>query len=122
MARGTDRVADSSTSSDCKPRILFEGRNSNNDASIRQVDVECHGKVDGALVIPDDTSKPYYFLFYDDKNGKLFGVVESRTRDFKWDISFWDKGETGTWDTIGYHPDGKITPSSFAPNDGSQQP
>jgi S1-C subfamily serine protease len=124
IASGTDRVAqqESTTSSDCKPRTIFEGRNSNDDASIRQIDTECHGNIDGALVIPDDKAKPIYCFFYDDKNGKLFGIAESRNRDFKWDISFWDKTETGVWDTIGYHPDGKLVPSSFGPNDGTQMP
>lgn len=31
------------------------------------------------------------------------------------DISYWDTKHTGHWDMIGYHPDGKLKPSSYGP-------
>jgi hypothetical protein len=34
-------------------------------------------------------------------------------RDGKWDISFHDVDFDGIIDLVGYHPDGKITPSRY---------
>jgi hypothetical protein len=94
---------------------MFEGRNSKNDASVRQFDMTCDGKVDLAIVLPDDTSKPMYALLDTVGSGKPDGEIISYHRDGHWDNSYWDTKHTGHWDMIGYHPDGKIKPSSYGP-------
>jgi hypothetical protein len=94
---------------------MFEGRNSKNDASVRQFDMSCHGKVDLAIVLPDDKSKPMFAFIDTIGSGKPDGEVISYHRDGHWDISYWDSKHTGHWDTIGYHPDGKLIPTSFGP-------
>ena len=46
-------------------------------------------------------------------DGKIDIVVDDTDRDGKWDISFHDVDFNGTIDLVGYHPDGKITPSRY---------
>jgi hypothetical protein len=114
--RHGNRVAKiASTTPDCKPQVLFEGRNSDNSASIRQTDIQCHGKPDLTLVVPDDQTRPIYILVTTSETDMPDGVILSLHRDGNWNISYWDSKRTGKWDTIGYHPDGKIAPSSFGP-------
>lgn len=99
----------------CEPHLMFEGRNSKNDASVRRFDMTCHGRADLAIVLPDDTSKPMYALLDTVGSGKPDGEIISYHRDGHWDISYWDTKHTGHWDMIGYHPDGKMKPSSYGP-------
>jgi S1-C subfamily serine protease len=99
----------------CKPQILFEGRTDQNDAMLRRYDMTCDGQADLAFVLPDDTSQPMTAWFDTTGSGKPDGEVLSFHRDGHWDISYWDTKHTGKWDTIGYHPDGKLVPTSYGP-------
>ena len=99
----------------CKPQVLFEGRDANNDASIKQIDAQCHGKVDYTYVEPDAQDQPIYVIVTTRESGKPDGIVYSYRRNGFWNISYWDSKGSGTWDTIGYHPDGKFKPSSYGP-------
>ncbi len=102
-------------SSDCKPHLLFEGRNKQNDARIREFDMQCHGNPDLVEILPDDKAKPLFCLVDEKETGKPNGMIVSKARDGHWDISYWDTTGNGKWDTIGYHPDGKLVPSSYGP-------
>jgi S1-C subfamily serine protease len=104
---------------DCQAKVLFEGRNDKNDSALRQVDLNCDGKADLVFVLPDDTSKPMMAVFLDE-SGKPEGIAYSTRRDGYWNISYWDSKKTGSgkWDTIGYHPDGKLLPTSYGPYSG----
>ena len=46
-------------------------------------------------------------------DGKIDIVVDDINRDGNWDISFHDVDFDGIIDLVGYHPDGKITPSRY---------
>jgi hypothetical protein len=46
-------------------------------------------------------------------DGNVDIVVYDTDRDGRWDISFHDVDFDGTIDLVGYHPDGKITPSRY---------
>jgi len=99
----------------CSPKILFEGRNKENTASIRRIDTECNGTVGMAIVLPDDKSKPMYVLVDSDSDGNPDGMVLSNKRDGYWDISYWDQDGDKEWDTVGYHPDGDVVPTEYGP-------
>lgn len=108
-------AAAAATKAQCKPKELFEGRTKENDGSIVQYDLSCHGHVNLAIVLPDAKDKPMYASIDMKETGTPQGVVFSTNRDGKWNFSYWDTKGTGHWDTIGYHPDGEIVPSSYGP-------
>ena len=97
----------------CKPMQLYDGRDSKNEGRIVQIDANCDGVVDFWLSTLDDLSKPISAFIDSNFDGKVDIVVEDTNRDNRWDISFHDVDYDGNVDLIGYHPDGKITPSRF---------
>ncbi|MBN9544584.1 MAG: serine protease [Alphaproteobacteria bacterium] len=99
----------------CEPHLVFEGRTKENDGSVRRYDMFCHGRVDLAILLPDDTKQPMVAFIDTVGSGKPDGQILSYHRDGHWDISYWDSKHTGHWDMIGYHPDGKLKPTSFGP-------
>ena len=107
--------ATASAAAKCEPHLMFEGRDDKNTASVRRFDMTCHGRVDFVLVLPDDKSQPLIALIDTTGSGKADGQVLSYHRDGHWDISYWDTKHNGHWDMIGYHPDGKLKPSSYGP-------
>lgn len=112
---GTPSQSGPAADGQCKPQLMFEGRNDKNNASVRRYDISCRGRADLAFILPDDTSQPLIAVVDSKGTGKPDGEIISYHRDGHWDISYWDTKGTGHWDTIGYHPDGKIKPSSYGP-------
>lgn len=95
----------------CEPKVVFEGRSKDNTAFIRTVDMECSGKVDAALIVPDDKSKPVEFRLDTNKDGKTDAWIFDDDRDGKWDVSYWDTDFDGKPDLVGHHPDGELKPT-----------
>jgi S1-C subfamily serine protease len=77
----------SAASKPCRPKIMFEGRSKDGKASIRNLDMDCSGKVNASLMVPDDKTQPIEFRL--DKNGD------------------------GKPDLVGFHPDGELKPTRF---------
>lgn len=117
MHRNGNRSAQVTTpaAAECEPHVLFEGRSAKDDASIKQIDVECHGKPDLTYVLPDDQTKPLFVIVSTSEKANPDGMILSYHRDGVWNISYWDSKGNGDFDTIGYHPDGKLKPSSYGP-------
>ncbi len=108
--------ATSRDSQECKPQLMFEGRASEDDASLQVFDMDCDGKANIMLVLPDDKDEPLYALLSKDNDlDHPDGLVLSYERDGSWNISYWDSDGDGEWDLIGYHPDGKLFPTSYGP-------
>ncbi|WP_315830970.1 serine protease [Bradyrhizobium prioriisuperbiae] len=97
----------------CEMVKLYEGREQKNTAQLVQYDTTCRGKADFSLVKPDDTSQPIYILIDDNGDGRPDIRIEDRDRDGRWDISYHDVDFDGVVDLVGFHPDGKITPTRF---------
>ncbi|MBR0739639.1 trypsin-like peptidase domain-containing protein [Bradyrhizobium liaoningense] len=95
----------------CKSVKLYEGRDRQNIALLVQFDTNCDGKPDYSVVTPDDLTKPISVHLDTNFDGKTDISVEDRNRDQRWDISFHDVDFDGKIDLVGYHPDGKLTPS-----------
>lgn len=108
-------VAEAKSADKCKPKTLFDGRTKDNDGALTQIDVLCHGKINLAVVLPDDKSKPMVAVVDMDETGKPQGMVLSNNRDGHWDVSYWDTKGSGRFDMMGHHPDGSIIPSSYEP-------
>lgn len=90
---------------------LYEGRDRQNTALLERFDTNCDGKADYSFVTPDDLTKPISAHLDTNFDGNTDISVEDRNRDQKWDISFHDVDFDGKIDLVGYHPDGKLTPS-----------
>lgn len=95
----------------CKSVKLYEGRDQDNGGILVQYDTNCDGKADYTFMTPDDTTKPIAAYIDTNSDGKADILAEDRNRDRKWDISFHDVDFDGKIDLVGYHPDGKLTPS-----------
>ncbi len=104
----------------CEPVQLYDGRNKENTGRIRQIDSNCDGKSDLAIVVPDDPSKPIQALFDTNYDGKIDTIVDDFNRDGLWDVSFYDSHFNGHIDVVGFHPDGQITASSYEKYDPSR--
>ena len=104
-------------------KTIFEGRNQNNTAFIRQISLQCDETPDLTLVAPDDRRQPFLALVDLKRRGKPEGVVyDLRRTGSRWDTSFWDSQLNDTFALRGIHPDGKLMPTSFVPPCGQQKP
>jgi hypothetical protein len=97
----------------CSTRRLYEGRNQENTGGLIQYDTNCDAQADAFLFAPDDKSKPIETGGDSNFDGNIDIIIYDTNRDGKWDISFHDVDFNGTIDLVGYHPDGKITPSRY---------
>lgn len=97
----------------CAVKVVYEGRTKDDDAFIRNLDMDCSGRANAVLYVPDDKSKPIIFRVDTNGDGKVDAEIYDEDRDGKWDYSLWDIDFDGKPDLIGYHPDGKLEPSRF---------
>jgi hypothetical protein len=106
-----------------QPKIVFEGRNRDNNASIRTVSLRCDDTADVTFVWPDDQREPIYAVFDVRRRGKANGIVFDLRRSGKWDVSYWESELfDGTFPWQGVHSDGELIPKSFAPRCGARRP
>lgn len=94
-----------------QPKILYEGRDKQETAFIRSLDMDCKGKANAALIVPDDKSKPVEFRMDLNRDGKVDAWIYDDDRDGKWDVSYWDTDFDGKPDLKGFHPDGALKPT-----------
>jgi Trypsin-like peptidase domain len=98
----------------CDWKVVFEGRNSVDNAFIRQFS-KCDSFPALVFVYPDDKSVPFKATLDSKHRNKVDAVILDQTRSGKWDFSVWDLNFDDTFISIGKHPDGKLWPSSYAP-------
>lgn len=102
----------SATSKPCEPKVMYEGRAPGQEAAfIRSVDMDCSGKVNATLHVPDDKSQPISYRMDTNGDGKADAWIFDDDRDGKWDVSYWDTDFDGKPDLIGFHADGGPEPS-----------
>ena len=99
----------------CAPRTLSKSRSTKKPEVLIRMDLNCDGKTNAIIVIPDDQSKGIQLRMDKNGNGKIDTVIIDKDRDKKWDLSLWDTDGDGKPDLIGVHPDGRVKPSSFRP-------
>ena len=95
-----------------RPTLVYQGRDVDNEGYLRQFASQKTKGETGIYFYPDDKARPFYF-FRVRKNDMPDTIVMDLDRDGKWDYSVHDKDGNGKFDSIGLHPDGKMTPSSF---------
>jgi S1-C subfamily serine protease len=104
-------------------KILFEGRNRDNNAFIRMASLRCDDTADVTFVWPDNKREPIYAVFDVRRRGKPNGIVFDLRRSGKWDVSYWESELfDGTFSWRGVHPNGELIPKSFVPRCGARKP
>jgi S1-C subfamily serine protease len=104
-------------------KTIFEGRNKDDTASLRQVSLQFDDTANIIFVAPDNKREPFFALVDLKRRGKTEGVVFDHHRTgSKWDTSVWDPQGDETFPLKGLHPDGKLMPSSFVPRCGTRKP
>jgi hypothetical protein len=83
-------VSQNQVESECRSRVLFEGRSKNNDAFIRNISLKCDDRADIIIVVPDNKMKPIMALIDVSRRNKIEGIVLDERRAGKWNTSFWD--------------------------------
>ena len=96
-----------------EPKVVYTRRNKRDDADIFGYDVNCTGAAEFEIHVPDAKEKPTAWVFDRNRDNIPDVIVFDEGRDGKFDISFHDTDFDKKWDLIGYHPDGKITPTRF---------
>jgi len=109
--KGDRKLADDSSS--CKAVQLYDGRNKANDGRLVQIDTNCDGRADVAVITPDDTSKPIQAFIDTNYDGKIDVTIDDFNRDNLWDVSFHDTHFNGHVDLVGFHPNGDVAPSWY---------
>lgn len=106
----------------CKPRLVYDGRNKQNDAHIKLVDLFCTGRANAVLIVPDDVHKSIGLWLDTAGRGHPDMWIYDANRDHKWDYSLIASNHDGKVDLIGYHPDGGIVPSRYERYHGQPTP
>lgn len=124
LARKGDRSTHSNEAtrakSDCQTKEISRFRNKKNDATIIAYDTKCAGHANANYIIPDLKSESIMFAVDRNDDGRPDVIFFDLKQQKRWDISFWDEKFEGHWTLVGYHPDGKMTPSSFESYDKFQ--
>lgn len=89
-----------------------EGRSAADDADEVVFDVDCDGRTDGLLVLPDDVTQAARVLVDIKDTGNYSLVIYDDDRDGRWDRSERDTNEDGRVDLVGRHPSGELMPDS----------
>jgi hypothetical protein len=98
----------------CEPREVRRGRSAEGDADRIVYDLDCTGKPNAILTVPDDPSKSI-MLFIEGKGADPNVLLIDTDRDGQWDISLYDIDKDGKPDMIGYHRNGELKPYRLEP-------
>ncbi len=110
-----DKPAAENCSGD-EPKVLRKYRNSTNDHTFLDLDVDCDGVADITMRVPDRPDLAVRYTI--DRDGKTVAVLVDLKRGNRIDYSLHDTDGDGVPDRIGVHPDGNFKPTSFVPYNG----
>jgi S1-C subfamily serine protease len=97
----------------CELREISRFRSKEGDATVIAYDTGCTGKANANYIIPDSKTESIRYAVDRNGDGRPDVIYFDLKQQKKWDLSFWDEKFEGHWSLVGYHPDGKITPSNF---------
>ncbi len=101
----------------CEPRSLGVSRLSDGSGSIELFDLDCSGKPNARLILPDAPTLPYRLEIDNQHSGIAAGVLYSQGRNGKWDYSIWDNGN-GKSDVRCFHSNGFVNPTRCERSEG----
>jgi hypothetical protein len=107
-------VTSGSPTSECRGKVLFDGRNEKNTGAMRSVSTKCNQTADLVFFLPDDKTKPMV-AYYDTKGrNKPDAIIFDDSRTAKWQYSYWDVDLDDTFALRGFHENGELVPTRFA--------
>jgi len=101
------------SNTNCEPRTLSSGRSRADDSQLETVDLDCDGKIDAVLEIPDDRSKGISLHFDSDGNGNVDVIIVDEDRDGNADFQLVDTNSDSRADVIGYYRSGESKPYRY---------
>lgn len=96
----------------CPPVRLSTNRTRNEDGTIHTLDLNCNGKADAMMLIPDDPKAGNHLANDANENGTTDSVYFDFDRDGKFDEVRFDTNEDGKADLVGTDLDQQLVPRS----------
>lgn len=108
-----NNVATNVPSTECRGKVLFDGRDNQNTGFMRSISLECNETADLVIFLPDDKAKP--MVAYLDSKGrkKPDAIIFDPSRTSSWKFSYWDVGMDDTFPLKGIHVNGEMVPKEF---------
>ena len=97
----------------CKLKEISRFRSKEGNATVIAYDTLCGGHANANYIIPDNKTDAITYTIDRNGDGRPDVIYFDMKQQKRWDVSLWDEKFDGHWTLVGYHPDGKITPSSF---------
>jgi len=119
--RSAQRATPEKASENCQrgePKVIKKYRNSTDDHTFLDLDLDCDGAVDITVRVPDN--KQLAVRYTVDRDGRTVTVLVDLKRADKIDYSLHDTDGDGVPDRIGIHPDGSFKAASFVPYRGPE--
>jgi hypothetical protein len=98
------------SSGNCEPVRLETRRARRDTATAHVMDLNCNGKADAWVLIPDASSQPVTLASDANENGLTDSVYTDQNRDGKFDDVKFDTDEDGNADLLGFDLDQELTP------------
>lgn len=96
----------------CEPVRLDTRRTKGNDGTVHVLDLNCNGKADAMMLVPDNTKLPNHLANDANENGTTDSVYFDFNRDGKFDEVRFDTNEDGKADLVGKDLDSQLVPRS----------
>lgn len=96
----------------CEPVRLDTRRTKANDGTVHVLDLNCNGKADAMMLVPDNTRQPNHLANDANENGATDSVYFDFNRDGKFDEVQFDTNEDGKADLVGKDLDSQLVPRS----------
>lgn len=116
--RATPEKAPAENCKSGEPKILKKYRNSTNDHTFFDLDLDCDGAIDMTVRVPDRKEEAIRYTV--DRGGRTVIVLVDLKRADKIDYSVHDTDGDGVPDRVGVHPDGSFKAASFLPYRGEE--
>ena len=97
-------------SSSCEPRRLDTSRTRGNDGTVHTLDLNCNGKPDALMLVPDNTKAGNHLANDANENGVTDSVYFDFNRDGRFDEVRFDTDEDGKADLLGTELDSELVP------------
>ena len=113
LASTNNGPATVASASECKGKVLFDGRDNKNTGSMRTISLKCNQTADLIFFLPDDKTKPMAAYYYKDGSSTLEAVIYDDSRAGKWQYSYWDVDFDNTFPMRGIHVNGELVPAEL---------
>ena len=104
-----------STPANCSedPKETYSDFNIDKTVKLTGYDINCDGKTDVEVRVPNDTSKPITLAFDNNGDSKPDAIYFDYKRTNFIEFSVFDTDYDGKWDLVGHHLNGKLKPVRY---------